>query len=123
MDKHLIQNLKNALLDERHKLEDELKRIAERNPDVSEEDYLTKYPQFGDEMDENAEEVAVFEQNIAIEKNLQHSLRDINSAIERIEAGTYGICKYCGKEIDEKRLEVRPASSACMKCKARILKR
>ncbi|HLD82136.1 MAG TPA: TraR/DksA C4-type zinc finger protein, partial [Patescibacteria group bacterium] len=76
----------------------------------------------GDEPEDNAEEIEVYESNLAIEQNLEKTLRDILSAQKRIEDGTYGVCKYCGKEIDEKRLEERPVSSACISCKSKILK-
>mgnify|MGYP001560684788 CR=1 FL=1 len=99
-----------------------LKKIADRNTSSTEEDYVTKYPQFGDELEENAEEVTEYESNLAVEENLEKTLRDINSSLKRIDEGTYGICKYCNKEIDEKRLEARPVSSACMSCKSKILK-
>ncbi|MCK5237307.1 MAG: RNA polymerase-binding protein DksA [Deltaproteobacteria bacterium] len=38
-------------------------------------------------------------------------------AIERITDGTYGICDYCGEEISEKRLLVRPVTTSCIECK------
>ena len=41
----------------------------------------------------------------------------IREALERIEEGTFGICERCGAEISEKRLEVRPVTTLCIKCK------
>lgn len=41
----------------------------------------------------------------------------IKEALERIEDGTFGICERCGEEISEKRLEVRPVTTFCIKCK------
>lgn len=41
----------------------------------------------------------------------------IREALKRIDDGTYGICEICGDEISEKRLEARPVTTSCIKCK------
>jgi DnaK suppressor protein len=41
----------------------------------------------------------------------------IGEALARIEEGAFGICERCGEEISEKRLEVRPVTTLCIKCK------
>lgn len=41
-------------------------------------------------------------------------LREVEHAIERIDAGEYGTCEVCGTEIPEGRLEARPWSSRCI---------
>ncbi len=43
----------------------------------------------------------------------------IREALDRIEAGTYGICDICGGEIAEKRLIARPVTTMCIGCKSR----
>jgi DnaK suppressor protein len=47
----------------------------------------------------------------------QRLLKKIEEAIDRIDAGTFGICEDCGKEIGIKRLEARPVTSMCIECK------
>ena len=47
----------------------------------------------------------------------QKYLKHLNDALERIENGTYGICKSCGKEIPFKRLEAVPITQQCVPCK------
>ena len=44
-------------------------------------------------------------------------LAKIKEALERIENGTYGICESCDEEISIKRLEARPVTTLCVKCK------
>lgn len=41
----------------------------------------------------------------------------IQEAIKRIDNGVYGICEICGEDISEKRLEARPVTTSCLKCK------
>jgi RNA polymerase-binding transcription factor DksA len=40
----------------------------------------------------------------------------IDRALERIEAGTYGLCDGCGKRIDRRRLSHEPGVEFCLAC-------
>jgi DnaK suppressor protein len=42
---------------------------------------------------------------------------EIDAALERVEAGTYGHCEACGKTIPHARLEVVPEATLCVGCK------
>ena len=44
-------------------------------------------------------------------------LNKIKEAIERIKGGTYGICEMCDDEISIPRLDARPVTTLCVKCK------
>ena len=46
-------------------------------------------------------------------------LRKINSALQRIEEGTYGFCEETGEEIGLKRLEARPVATLCVEAQER----
>ena len=67
--------------------------------------------------DDNASEISEYADEISIEARLEAELRDVAKALGAVEKGTYGTCKYCGKDIDIKRLAARPASSSCIDCK------
>lgn len=43
-------------------------------------------------------------------------LEAIDRALERLRAGTYGICTLCGAEITRQRLVALPATSTCIDC-------
>jgi RNA polymerase-binding transcription factor DksA len=43
------------------------------------------------------------------------NLREIDLALQRIAAGTYGLCSVCGKPIAKARLEVMPYAKLCVK--------
>lgn len=116
MSKAFIKEIEEQLVVEAGRLKAELLEFSNQNP-KNMEDYDAKFPNMGDKEDENAEEVATFSTNLTLERTLEGSLRDVEKALERIRKGTYGICKYCNKEIDEKRLRARPASSSCVECK------
>ncbi len=50
----------------------------------------------------------------SLEENAEQVLADIDAALARIDAGTYGICVRCGKPIDAERLEARPWATLCL---------
>lgn len=49
-------------------------------------------------------------------ENSQTVLAEIDGALARIDAGTYGTCTNCGKEISVGRLEAYPWASLCIDC-------
>jgi len=47
---------------------------------------------------------------------LLRTIEDIDAALERIGAGTYGVCVHCKAAIPAERLELRPFAAACVSC-------
>lgn len=108
----------------RKRLEEEQTRLSQERGNFGVEDpkspghFTVAYPESGSNSeDDNAMEVAEFADDASIEARVESELRDVEQALKAIENGTYGVCKYCGQPIDEKRLEARPASSSCIACK------
>ena len=44
-------------------------------------------------------------------------LEKIDRALQKIEGGEFGVCEECGEEISVKRLEARPETTLCIRCK------
>lgn len=61
---------------------------------------------------------AVYDQtvNASTIRAIRTRLRQINEALARVEAGTYGVCDNCGREIDIARLEAIPYTPLCLRC-------
>lgn len=59
-----------------------------------------------------------YERDFMIEliQNSEQSLRDIDTALEKIENGTYGICEVCEKKINKERLKALPFAKLCVNC-------
>lgn len=49
-----------------------------------------------------------------IEEDAERLIERIDAALGRIQAGTYGICDVCGREIGEERLEAVPYAELCI---------
>lgn len=107
---------KQSLLEEKATLESELHGIGRINPE-NKDDWQ---PMPDDELDINdpdlnvrADAVEEFVTRIGVTAPLEERLAEVNDALERIEAGTYGTCRICEKEIEEDRLEANPAATTC----------
>lgn len=104
----LLEKIKIQLEGEKERLDREVKTILPAGEG---------FPEYGSDEDDNVHEVEEFTSSKPLAMTLEKTLRDVNKALARIEAGTYGTCKYCDQPIDEKRLLARPTSSACVSCK------
>lgn len=50
----------------------------------------------------------------SIEGSVEHVVREIDDALARIDAGTYGTCAACGRPIPEERLDAVPYAILCI---------
>ncbi len=116
MDQAFRSEMKQMLEAEKGRLEEELGSFAKRDNKAL-ANYNTNFPNYGSHEDENASEVATFADNLSLEHTLEGKLADVLHALERVTKDDYGVCKYCGKQIDERRLRARPESGSCVSCK------
>jgi len=115
IDQKILEELKAALLKEKEELEKNLARIA-RPVDKQDGDYETSFEDIGTDREDNASEVEQYSDNLPVEFALEKKLKDIISALERMENGTYGICENCNTEISLERLRANPSAKTCIKC-------
>jgi DnaK suppressor protein len=118
MDSKFIETMRKRLVDEKTSLKKELETFATKA--VAEDDYTTQFPQYGSDEGENAAEVAAYGDRLSFERTLEEQLADVESALQRMEDGSYGMCQYCKKPIEEQRLDIRPTSSSCVECKKKL---
>ena len=52
----------------------------------------------------------------ALGGTLLDTLREIEDALSKFDAGTYGRCESCGNQIAEARLEAMPTARLCIDC-------
>ncbi len=72
--------------------------------------------------EEGATEAFELEKRMALERRLADVLAEVEHALKKYEAGTYGICDLCGRPIEPARLEALPQANLCLECKARQAK-
>ncbi|HEY9456617.1 MAG TPA: TraR/DksA C4-type zinc finger protein [Gaiella sp.] len=66
---------------------------------------------------DHASEMVDRELDVSLEENAVQIVYEIDRAVARIDAGTYGRCERCGQEIPEERLEAVPYATLCVTCK------
>lgn len=100
---------------EKKLLETEMEKVGRQNPDAPNDWEATPAEGVVQEADETdaADNVEDFNENTAILNTLETRYNETQSALERIQNQTYGLCQVCGKEIEADRLEVNPSASTC----------
>ena len=73
---------------------------------------------YGDHQADDATEVFEREKELGLEQTLKAHLDQVERALKRVEAGTYGECESCGKAIAQGRLDAMPEATLCIDCKA-----
>ena len=97
-------------------LEEKRKLVLERARQMLSEGMVLDANDLPDEMDlASSEYIQSFEFRLrGREKSL---LSKLDLALKKIEDGTFGVCEICEEPIGKKRLEARPETTLCIKCK------
>ena len=74
----------------------------------------------GEIMEEEAEEGESLANRLAIAQALKDRVSEIESALGRVDAGSYGVCMQCGAGISKEVLDLVPESSLCSDCKKKL---
>jgi len=107
--------MKQLLLDERARLELELNRVGVsiKRSQADEMGELTTYDDHQADLGTSTFERA---KDLTVHEALANLMKQVDSALLRIEKGVYGICDMCGSPISPERLEAIPYTSLCIAC-------
>ncbi len=110
-----LKPLKDALNKELKTLEEELKTVGTKNPEVPGDWVATEGDLNTDAADdaEVADGIENLETNTAVLTQLEKRLIEVREALEKMDKGTYGVCEICGKKIEDDRLNANPAAATC----------
>jgi len=111
-----IESYKEALEKELMELETELRSVGRKNPEnPSDWQGTPGDTENVDVEDENslADSFEDYEERNAVNTELEVRLNEVKAALEKIGKGGYGICRICGEEIEDARLEANPAAETC----------
>lgn len=97
-------------------LEEKRDDIIKKAKETLEEDMTLDTNDLPDEMDlASSEYLQSF--TFRLRGREKSFLDKINKALERIDTLSFGVCEECGDEISVKRLEARPETTLCIRCK------
>jgi len=107
MDEQDLKRLKDSLLTQRLEIFGRLQGLESEWATLSERDIERE------EEAQKANLTALFDQLDNLEKQ---EIEDIDLALTKMAAATYGACEKCRKPISLKRLETLPATRFCKRC-------
>ncbi len=96
-----------------------LQRLADLTHDFDAVVAASRDTNADDEHDPEGATIAFERSQIeALARQAEHHLEEIDAAMMRLDAGTYGTCEVCGEPIGAERLEARPTARVCIRCAA-----
>lgn len=104
---------REILLEERAKLVLQLKDLG-----ANEAGDLRSDLDFGEGFADAGAVIAERTEVLGIVESLKTHLDEVDSSLRRIEDSTYGVCARCSNQISPERMEARPRSRLCVKCKS-----
>lgn len=105
-----IQTLKNELLEEKERLEKNLKETDLRG---SERDSVGELSMYDNHPGDMGTELFERQKDIALNNHADEELSKVEKALSAIDNGTYGVCEECGEPISLERLEAVPYTLRC----------
>ena len=116
LDKFLAEQLK-ALADERVTYLRQAETLK-AEADSLMEDRDPGDVQFDEESGEGDTLAVERERDLALSAQARAAIEEIDLAVEKVHAGTYGQCENCGISIPKERLKAQPHAALRLKCKA-----
>jgi DnaK suppressor protein len=107
---------RERLLEERKRVEAAIQYLREEHPG-SLEDEIEESVGSENHLADSATATLDRELDYTLEENSEQVLAEIDDALGRIEAGTFGTCRTCGEPIAPERLEAMPWATQCIDCK------
>lgn len=109
VNKKDLKRFKDLLIAERNNL------IKKANKTLTEEATLD-VNELPDEIDQASAE---YNQSFIfrLRDREKYYLSKIDKALKKIDDGDFGVCESCGEDISTKRLEARPVTTLCIRCK------
>jgi DnaK suppressor protein len=100
---------------EKKRIQDDLTQLNVERPS----DERREGSPFG-KREEEATESMELEKRLALEKRLKNLLAEVDRAIQKMDAGTYGVCDICNLPIDPARMEALPQAIMCLNCRQKL---
>jgi DnaK suppressor protein len=109
-----LAEIRTALEQERAELEEQLRELEESSFSSGQSD-LTGEVGFDDEYADQGTATFERERDLSIENNSRDLLLKVTRALDRLAAGTFGLCERCGKPIEKVRIKALPYVTLCIK--------
>jgi len=109
----------------RTRLDEERRRLEETRAAAQDlvagttEDAVQELSTSDQHLADQATETFERERDLSVLQRVEAQLHEVDAALARVEAGSYGTCELCGKPIGDERLEAMPMARYCLEDQAR----
>ena len=117
MNKKDLEYFKKSILKKKEELLAELGYLEESSLSTTSKDQSGDLSSYSFHMADQGTDTMEREMAFSFASREGRFLHHLNEALERIENGTYGLCRSCNEEISRKRLDAVPHATQCIKCK------
>jgi DnaK suppressor protein len=112
------QSLKVRLERERQQLTEEIRRL-DTLVNLEGQYHDTESGGVGNHIADDASDTFEQEKYVALRRNTERILDEVNHSLHQIENGSYGQCENCDQEIPIERLEALPWAKFCIGCQSK----
>lgn len=113
-DNQQYAELRRRLESERAELQAQMDAQRMENDEQATDNGVRHHPA------DEATDVFLREQSLALNNNTADLIGQIDDALARIDAGEYGVCDRCGRDIGAERLEAKPYAVLCIECQSLV---
>jgi DnaK suppressor protein len=114
-----LAHFEKLIMQKREDLVKELGYLKETSMEKSYQDYTGEVSTYSYHMADQGTDAQEREKAFMFASREGKYLTYLDRAMERIKAGTYGICQECGEPISKARLEAVPTATLCIACKSK----
>jgi RNA polymerase-binding protein DksA len=111
------ESFRTALLEERERVQRAIANLRDDHPGRIDDEVEEIAAIVDNHLADTATATLDREIDYTLQENSARMLASIDTALQRIDEGTYGTCTSCGREIAPERLEAYPWASLCIDCK------
>ncbi|MGE5576138.1 MAG: TraR/DksA C4-type zinc finger protein [Syntrophothermus sp.] len=117
MDSNQLNGFRRRLVAERQRLLHEISDL-EHHPGLDDtlSDSISEFSTYDNHPADIGTETFERSKDLALRENTRIILNNVQEALDRMEAGEYGICQTCGREIELDRLDAVPYATQCASC-------
>lgn len=113
-----LEYFRNKLITEKRRVNNILKQM-ERNETINSNSEMASELSFYDNHPSDlATELQDKERGMAFKGNEVTIIKKIDDALSKVDDGSYGKCRVCGKDIPRERLEFIPYADMCVSCQS-----
>jgi RNA polymerase-binding protein DksA len=114
------ERFRTTLLEERERVRAAIEYLHKETPGSLEDETEEIIGGNDNHLGDSATGTLDREIDYTLEENSEQVLQQIEEALQRIDDGSYGTCRRCGREIAPERLEARPWATLCIDCQREL---